>query len=133
MAISIGRGNRLELLRQRPVPASPPRVRGAGGVYAGRRREGGRILDLSGGSFVPLLVHLTGADIRRYVAGVSRVETGRHVRVCAYCAERLGDAAQRAVWWERRGLLGRLVRVDSSRMIDELLAELEAERRPHAA
>jgi hypothetical protein len=133
VAISIAQGNRLELLRQTPVPASPPRVLAAGDGYTGRRREGGRSLNLSGGSFVPLLVHLTGADIRRYVAGVPRAETDRHVRVCAYCAQRLGDTAQRAVWWERRGLLGRLVRVDPSQMIDELLTEIEAKQRPHAA
>jgi hypothetical protein len=80
------------------------------------------------------LVHLTGADIRSYVDGVWSPETDRHVRVCPYCAQRLGDAAQGAVWWERRGLLRRLVRVDASQMIDELLAEIEAEQRPpHAA
>jgi hypothetical protein len=47
--------------------------------------------------------------------------------------QRLGDAAQRAVQWERRGLLGRLVRIDPSQVIDELLAEIDEERRRHAA
>jgi hypothetical protein len=46
---------------------------------------------------------------------------------------RLADAAQRAVRWERRGLLGRLVRIDSSQLVDELLAEIEEELRRHAA
>jgi len=78
-------------------------------------------------------MHLTPTDIRRYVAGVPSAETDRHVRVCVSCAQRLGDAAQRVVRWERHGLLGRLVRVDSSQMIDELLAEIEAEQRRHAA
>jgi len=43
------------------------------------------------------------------------------------------DATQRAIRWERCGLLGRLVRVDSSQMIDELLAEIEAEQLRPAA
>jgi len=46
---------------------------------------------------------------------------------------RLADAAQSAVRWERRGLLGRLVRIDPSQEIDELLAEIEEEQRRHAA
>jgi hypothetical protein len=87
-----------------------------------------------GATLVPLIAHLTDADIRRYVAGVPSAETDRHVRVCLNCAQRLGDAAQRAVRWERRGLLGRLVRIDPPQMIDELLAELEEEQhKPHAA
>jgi len=76
--------------------------------------------------------HLSDEDIRRYVAGMSSVETERHVRLCIFCAQRLGDAAQRAVRWERRGVLGRLVRIDYSQEIDELLAEIEEEQR-HAA
>ncbi len=72
---------------------------------------------------MPLLAHLTDADIQRHVAGVPSTETDRHVRVCLNCAQRLGDAAQRIVRWERRGLLGRLVRIDSRQMIEELLAE----------
>ena len=79
-----------------------------------------------------MLAHLSDEDIRRYVAGMSSVETERHVRLCIFCAQRLGDAAQRAVRWERRGVLGRLVRIDYSQEIDELLAEIEEEQR-HAA
>src|SRR6266496_6675037 len=56
-------------------------------------------------------------DVRRYVAGAASVETDRHVRVCAFCMHRLADAAQSAVRWERRGLLGRLVRIDPSQEI----------------
>jgi hypothetical protein len=82
---------------------------------------------------VPLLAHLTGADIQRYVAGVPSMETERHVRVCLNCAQRLGDAAQRVVRWERRGPLGRLVRIDPPQMIEELLARVEADYRSHAA
>ena len=79
-----------------------------------------------------MLAHLSDEDVRRYVAGMSSVETERHVRLCIFCAQRLGDAAQRAVRWERRGVLGRLVRIDYSQEIDELLAEIEEEQR-HAA
>ena len=80
-----------------------------------------------------LLAHLTDADIQRYVAGVPSAEADRHVRLCAYCAQELADAAMRAVWWERRGLLGRLVRIDNSQAVDELLAEIEREQRRNAA
>ena len=84
----------------------------------------------------PLLVrptHLADADIRRYVAGTANPETERHVRLCACCALRLADAAQRAVWWERRGTLGRLVRIEYSQAVEELLAEIAREQRPDAA
>ena len=79
-----------------------------------------------------MLAHLSDEDIRRYVAGMSSMETERHVRLCIFCAQRLGDATQHAVRWERRGILGRLVRIDYSQEIDELLAEIEEEQR-HAA
>jgi hypothetical protein len=82
---------------------------------------------------VPLLAHLTEEDIARYVAGRPSTETDRHVRVCLTCAQRLADASQQACRWERRGRLGRLVRIDPAQMIDELLAELDDEQRPHAA
>jgi hypothetical protein len=82
---------------------------------------------------VPLLFHLSEADIRRYVAGRPSLQTERHVRVCLFCMHRLSDAAQRETRWERRGLLGRLVRVDCSQEIDKLVAEIEDELRHHAA
>jgi hypothetical protein len=79
-----------------------------------------------------MLVHLTDVDIRRYVAGIPDEQVGRHVRRCLFCAERLADAAQRNVRWERRGILGRLVRIEYAEEIEELLAEIEEGRR-HAA
>lgn len=81
---------------------------------------------------MPLLFHLSEADIRRYVAGRPSLQTERHVRVCLFCMHRLSDAAQRETRWERRGLLGRLVRVDRS-PVDELIREIEDELRHHAA
>jgi hypothetical protein len=82
---------------------------------------------------MPLLAHLSDEDIARYVAGCPSTETDRHVRVCLSCAQRLADAAQRVCRWERRGVLGRLVRVDPAQMIDELLVELDEHQTPHAA
>jgi hypothetical protein len=54
VAIPIAQGNRPELLRQTPVPASPPRVSGPDDGCTGRRRrrEGGRILSISGGNSI---------------------------------------------------------------------------------
>jgi hypothetical protein len=85
------------------------------------------------GRVVGVGAHLTQADIRREVAGTPSTETHRHARVCVACAERLAEAALNAVRWERRGLLGRLVRIDVPQMVDELLAEIEAERKRSAA
>jgi hypothetical protein len=86
-----------------------------------------------GNLLVQLLAHLNDADIRLYVAGTVNPETERHVRICVCCALQLADAAQRAVWWERRGPLGRLVRVENSQAVEELLAEIAREQRPDAA
>jgi hypothetical protein len=82
---------------------------------------------------VPLLAHLSEADIRRYVAGRPSDETERHVRVCIFCMHRLADEALREVRWERRGPLRWLVRIDCSQLVDELVAEIEEELRRHAA
>ena len=54
------------------------------------------------------------------------------MRICVCCALRLADAAPRAVWWERRGFLGRLVRLENSQAVEELLAEIAREQRPDA-
>jgi hypothetical protein len=82
---------------------------------------------------VRLISHLTDADIRRHVVGTVNPETERHVRICVCCALRLADAAQQAVWWERRGPLRRLVRVDNAQAVDELLAKIAREQRREAA
>jgi hypothetical protein len=80
-----------------------------------------------------LLAHLSQADICRCLDGAVSEQTARHVRVCIFCAHRLGDAAVNAQCWERRGPLGRLVRVDPSRVVDELLADIMEEPRRHVA
>jgi hypothetical protein len=92
----------------------------------------GKIVLPHGIPLMPLLAHLSEADIGRYVAGTASTEAERHARICVSCMERLGDAAQRAFLWERRGLLGRLVRIDPSQAIEELLTEIEEEQRRHA-
>ena len=92
----------------------------------------GKIVLPHGTPLMPLLAHLSEADIGRYVAGTASTETERHARICVSCMERLGNAAQRAVLWERRGLLGRLVRIDPSQAVEELLTEIQEEQRRHA-
>jgi hypothetical protein len=82
---------------------------------------------------MPLLAHLTEADLRRYVAGARSLQTERHARVCIWCMHRLADAAMRVACWERRGPLQRLVKIDPAHEIDELLAQIEEDRRRHAA
>ena len=83
--------------------------------------------------FVQLFGHLTKADIRREVAGVASADVDRHVRLCVCCAQQLAVAAIGAVWWERRGPLGRLVQIDNSRAVEQLLAEIAREQRRDAA
>ena len=82
---------------------------------------------------MPQFAHLTEADIRRYVAGTVSVGTERHVRVCPICMHLLADSAVRSVLWERRGPLGRLVKIDIPQVIDELLADIIEEERRDAA
>jgi hypothetical protein len=82
---------------------------------------------------MPPLAHLSEVDIRRYIAGTGSLNTERHVRVCVFCIQRLGEASQLVVRWERRGLLGRLVRIDSSPVVEELLAEITEGQRRDAA
>lgn len=82
---------------------------------------------------VPQFAHLTEADIRRYVTGTVSGEADRHVRICPNCALRLADAAWHSVQWERRGLLGRLVKIDVPQVIEELLADIAEEHRRDAA
>ena len=82
---------------------------------------------------MPLLAHLTEADIRGYVAGARSLQTERHARVCIWCMRRLADAAMPVACWERRGPLQRLVKIDPAHEIEELLAQLEEGGRRNAA
>lgn len=82
---------------------------------------------------MPLLAHLTEAEIRRYVAGARNLQTERHARACIWCMHRLTDAAMRVVCWERRGPLQRLVKIDPAREIEQLLAQIMDDGRRDAA
>ena len=82
---------------------------------------------------MPVLAHLTEAEIRRYVAGARSLQTERHARVCFWCMHRLADAALRVVCWERRGPLQRLVKIDPAQEIAALLAQMEEGSRRDAA
>jgi hypothetical protein len=46
---------------------------------------------------------------------------------------RLVDAAMRVVWWERRGPLQRLVKIDPAHEIEKLLAQIQEDGRRDAA
>jgi len=50
-----------------------------------------------------------------------------HVSNCLACAHALADAHNAAEHWERRGLLGRLVRVDGPSMAKANVEERQAE------
>jgi hypothetical protein len=78
---------------------------------------------------MPFLGHLSELEIRRCLAGTVSLEAERHVEFCSWCAQRLADAGQHLFCWERRGLLGRLVRVDLAQEIERWLAQIEEEQR----
>jgi hypothetical protein len=128
-----GAGGKAASLTYRPGREKRPRRSARRPAYIGRLEFVFRPSVRERGILAQLLAHLDDADIRRYVAGAVNPETERHVRVCVCCALRLADAAQLAVWWERRGPLGRLVRVEISDVVEELLAEVGQEQRPDAA
>jgi hypothetical protein len=60
-------------------------------------------------------MHVYGDTLRNYVARelpprtLDAIDT--HVSNCLFCAHALAGATQARTSWERRGLLGRLVRV----------------------
>jgi hypothetical protein len=61
-------------------------------------------------------MHLYGDILEHYVARELPPQTlaaiDSHVSNCLFCAHTLADQASASTLWERRGLLGRLVRVD---------------------
>jgi hypothetical protein len=58
-------------------------------------------------------MHLSDESIQRHLDGKRDPEVGEHLAVCLSCAFRAAGAADDRVRWERRGPLGRLVRVDA--------------------
>lgn len=61
-------------------------------------------------------MHLHGDEIERYrtrnLPQPTLAAIDRHISGCLYCSRSLAEAAASSVRWERRGWLGRLVRVD---------------------
>ena len=51
--------------------------------------------------------------VRRELPPVQLAVLDEHVGNCLACAQSLSEAAMTSSDWERRGLLGRLVRVDA--------------------
>jgi hypothetical protein len=68
--------------------------------------------------------HLTDAEIAALVDGRSLHDVEGHVRLCVNCALRLGEVAQQSFVWERRGLFGRLVRVEPAEIVERLLDDV---------
>ncbi len=67
-------------------------------------------------------MHLYGKTLERYVKrelpGPQLATIDAHVSNCLFCAHAFADEAVLATGWERRGLLGRLVRVEPQDAVD---------------
>jgi anti-sigma factor RsiW len=76
-------------------------------------------------------MHLYDETLERYVAGDLPPQTltavDAHVSNCLACAHTLAEAQNAAARWERRGLLGRLVRVDEPPAAKVKVEERQAE------
>jgi hypothetical protein len=74
-------------------------------------------------------MHLYGNTLERYVKrelpGAHLAAIDAHVSNCLFCAHGLADEAVLSTSWERRGWLGRLVRVESQGVVDGVAEELE--------
>ena len=75
-------------------------------------------------------MHLYGDTLERYVARdlpqKHLVVLDSHVSNCMFCAHGLADQTVASTAWERRGWLGRLVRVEAPSAVDDSLEELDA-------
>jgi hypothetical protein len=75
-------------------------------------------------------MHLYGNTLERYVARdlpqEQLVVLDSHVSNCMFCAHGLADQAVVSTAWERRGWLGRLVRVEPASWVDDTVEELDA-------
>jgi hypothetical protein len=75
-------------------------------------------------------MHLYGDTLERYVAReLPQEQLGAldsHVTNCLFCAHGLADQTALATAWERRGWLGRLVRVEAPSSVDDGVEELAA-------
>jgi hypothetical protein len=75
-------------------------------------------------------MHIYGDTLERYVARELPTEQltalDSHVTNCLFCAHGLADQTALSSAWERRGWLGRLVRVDAPGSVDDFVEELDA-------
>jgi len=75
-------------------------------------------------------MHLYGNTLERYSARElpqkQLAALDSHVSNCLFCAHGLADQAAVSTEWERRGWLGRLVRVETPRPAEEPAEELGA-------
>jgi hypothetical protein len=75
-------------------------------------------------------MHLYGEQLERYQKRglpqpmLAAIDT--HVSSCMYCSRSLAQAAASSERWERRGWLGRLVRVEEPQPVVIIAAEEEA-------
>jgi hypothetical protein len=74
-------------------------------------------------------MHLYGDTLERYVkrelSDAQLAALDAHVSNCMFCAHGLADESVLATSWERRGWLGRLVRVEPQLAVDGVAEELE--------
>jgi hypothetical protein len=75
-------------------------------------------------------MHLYGDTLESYVKrdlpSPQLTAIDNHVSNCLFCAHGLADEAVLATGWERRGFLGRLVRVERQDAVDGDVQDLEA-------
>ena len=75
-------------------------------------------------------MHIYGDTLERYVARElpqqQLAALDSHVTNCLFCAHGLADQTALSTAWERRGWLGRLVRVDAPGSVDDSVEELDA-------
>lgn len=72
-------------------------------------------------------MHLHGNTLEQYVArdlpDVQLATLDEHVSNCIFCADAFGREGAASDRWERRGWLGRLVRVDPEPIVADDLGE----------
>jgi len=75
------------------------------------------------------LMHLYGDTLESYVKrelpAPHLAAIDAHVSNCMFCAHGLADEAVLAANWERRGFLGRLVRVEPQDAVEDVREDLE--------
>jgi hypothetical protein len=74
-------------------------------------------------------MHLYGKTLERYakreLPGAHLAAIDAHVSNCLFCSHGLADEASLSASWERRGFLGRLVRVEPQDAVEGVAEDLE--------